>query len=119
MLFDRNEMYTNERCYDNNIDMTTVNVEIDQNFNQQQPYMQQSTNMNYMENNCGCNTPIIECPVEKCVHREIFHEVPHVCPIHTKIINHHIYKHTYTPQYTCCEENEITNIDAGSCCNFR
>lgn len=28
---------------------------------------------------CGC-PPIYECPIEKCVHREIIHEVPQVCP---------------------------------------
>lgn len=109
MLFDRNEMFNNERCYDNSVDMTNVNVEIDNNYYQQSSQMQQGCN----------NSPIVECPIEKCVHREIYHNVPHVCPIHTKIINHHIYKHTYTPQYTCCEENEVINVDEGSCCNFR
>lgn len=34
----------------------------------------------------GCMTPpmtcqpIFECPRERCIHREIMHEVPHVCP---------------------------------------
>jgi hypothetical protein len=71
------------------------------------------------EENNTCNTgclPIYECPIEKCVHREIIHEVPHVCPINTKIINHHIYRHTYSPCYTCTEENEVCNINEG-CCN--
>lgn len=53
------------------------------------------------------------------VHRTIVHEVPHVCPIQTKIINHHVYKHTYRPQYSCSEENTVTNVQCGSCCNFR
>jgi hypothetical protein len=65
---------------------------------------------------CGC--PIIEAPIEKCVRRDICHEVQHVCPIHTKVINNHIYRHTYAPQYTCSEENVVSNIDQGSCCNF-
>ena len=43
----------------------------------------------------------------------------HVCPIHTHVINRHIYKHTYTPQYTCSEENQVINNDCGSCCNFQ
>lgn len=43
----------------------------------------------------------------------------HVCPIQTKIINHHVYKHTYRPQYSCSEENTVTNVQCGSCCNFR
>ena len=64
---------------------------------------------------CGANTvmcnPIYECPQERCVHREIVHEVPHVQPINTRIINHHIYRHTYTPCYTCTEENEVCNVN--------
>ena len=59
--------------------------------------------------------PIYECPRERCIHREIMHEVPHVIPINTRIINHHIYRHTYTPCYTCTEENEVCNITDG--CN--
>ncbi len=56
---------------------------------------------------------------ERCVHRTFVHEVPHVCPIHTRIINHHVYKHTYRPEYTCSEENTVSNIQCGSCCQFR
>ena len=62
--------------------------------------------------------PVYECPVEKCIHRQIVHEVPHVCPVNTKIINHHIYKHTYSPCYTCCEENEVCNVNEGCCSKF-
>ena len=66
--------------------------------------------------NTECQTPmmcppIYECPQERCVHREIIHEVPHVQPINTRIINHHIYRHTYTPCYTCTEENEVCNVN--------
>ena len=43
----------------------------------------------------------------------------HVCPIHTRIINHHVYKHTYRPQYSCSEENTVSNVQCGSCCQFR
>lgn len=56
---------------------------------------------------------------EKCVHRTFIHEVPHVCPIHTRIINHHVYKHTYRPEYSCSEENTVSNVQCGSCCQFR
>ena len=56
-------------------------------------------------------SPIIECPEERCVHREIIHEVPHIKPINTRIINHHIYRHTYSPSYTCTEENEVCNVN--------
>lgn len=67
----------------------------------------------------GCCNTISETPQVRCVHRTIVHEVPHVCPIQTKIINHHVYKHTYRPQYSCSEENTVTNVQCGSCCNFR
>ncbi len=68
------------------------------------------------ENNCGCD-PIVEQPIERCIERNICHKVQHICPIHTKIINNHIYEHTYTPEYTCSEENIVTNIDPGCCAN--
>lgn len=76
--------------------------------------------MDPMMNMCGCKMqPVYEQPIEKCVHRTICHEVPHVCPINTKIINHHIYKHTYSPCYSCCEENEVCQVNEGSCCCFK
>ena len=64
--------------------------------------------------NCG---PIMEAPIEKCVQKDIFHEIEHICPINTKIINNHIYKHVYIPQYTCSEEDIVTNIDECGCSN--
>ena len=63
--------------------------------------------------------PINETVQERVVNRTFVHEVPHVCPIHTRIINHHVYKHTYRPQYTCSEENTVSNVQCGSCCQFR
>ena len=71
------------------------------------------TGMGYMSN------PINEAVQERVVNRTFVHEVPHVCPIHTRIINHHVYKHTYRPSYTCSEENVCSNIQCGSCCQFR
>ena len=62
--------------------------------------------------------PIIEPTQERIVNRTIMHEVPHICPINTRIINNHIFRHTYQPRYTCCEENTVTNVQCGSCCNF-
>ncbi len=64
------------------------------------------------ENPCGCD-PIIEQPIERCVERNFCYKVEHICPIHTKIINNHIIEHTYRPEYTCSEENTVTNIDPG------
>lgn len=63
--------------------------------------------------------PIIEPMQERVVNRTIMHEVPHVCPIRTKIINNHVFRHTYRPSYSCCEENTCTNVQCGSCCQFR
>ena len=75
-------------------------------------------NMNNMPL-CGCVCPpVMECPKERQIHRQIIHEVPHVCPVNTRIINHHIYRHTYSPLYTCNEENECSNMYEGSCNQF-
>lgn len=56
---------------------------------------------------CG---PVYECPQIKVCHREIIHEVPHIQPVETKIINHHVYKHSYAPTYSCSEENIATDV---------
>jgi hypothetical protein len=53
---------------------------------------------------------ICEAPRERVCHRYFCYDVPHIVPCNTRIINHHIYKHSYVPQYTCCEENECCNI---------
>lgn len=73
--------------------------------------------------NCGCRPQqmenmIMEPTITKCIEKEYYHEVPHCCPIHTHVINKHIYTHTYTPEYTCDEENVIINNDCGKCSNF-
>ena len=62
--------------------------------------------------------PIMEQPIERCVQRNICHEVKHICPINTRIINNHICRHTYVPHYTCCEQNVVSNVSQGSCCDF-
>ena len=55
--------------------------------------------------------PVYEAPIEQCIKKDYIHEVVHVCPINTRIVNNHIYKHTYVPEYTCYEENVCTNIN--------
>lgn len=57
--------------------------------------------------------PVYECPQERVCHKEFVHEVPHIVPINTKVVNHHIYRHSYTPCYTCCEENVVCNVYDG------
>ena len=60
--------------------------------------------------------PIEECPQERVCHRYMCYEVPHIMPCNTRIINHHVYRHTYTPYYTSCEENVVSNIYDRKCC---
>ncbi len=60
--------------------------------------------------------PVYECPEERVCHRYICHEVPHIKPCNTKIVNHHIYRHTFTPCYSCCEENVVSNVYDNNCC---
>ena len=79
--------------------------------NRQMPMMPQM-------DQCCMEQPIVEPTINKCVEKEFYHEVPHVCPIHTHTINKHIYKHTYTPEYSCSEEEQVCNIDCGKCSNF-
>lgn len=82
----------------------------------------QDMDVDIMMNN---NAPMNNMPMnnngvqERVINRTFVHEVPHTCPIHTRIINHHVYKHTYRPVYTCSEENVCSNVECGSCCNFR
>lgn len=93
----------NPRCYEKeNIDM-----------NQKGNY--NDTQANYP--NCAC-PPVYECPQERVCERYIVHEVPHVMPIHTKIVNHHIYKHSYTPCYTMSECDTCENVYDPCCKNF-
>lgn len=89
-------------------------------------------------NRCGCNPcmcnqcsccdpcpcviqcptdPVYERPIQKIAQKDIFHEVHHIVPINTKIINNHIFKHVYDPQYSCCEEDVVTNIEDPCACN--
>ena len=75
-------------------------------------------NFGFQNQCCEPKCPIIEPTINKCIEREFCHEVPHVCPIHTHIINKHIYNHTYTPEYSWSEENQVINIDNGSCAKY-
>lgn len=101
------------------IDNNTGNIDID--FNQSQTQNVNSSVMPVAGSSCPQTSmsPIIEPVRERVINRRIEHVVPHVCPIRTRIVNHHVYKHTYQPNYTCCEENIVSNEQCGSCCNFR
>lgn len=109
-----------ERCYerDNDInnnffaDNMTNNIDMDQNnFNQ---------GMNFAGQVPGnVSAPLYEPVQERVVNRTFVHEVPHVCPMRTRVINHHIFRHTYRPEYSCCEQNVVSQEQCGSCCQFR
>lgn len=114
-------MFFNERCRDD-LDINITNQNVNTNTNQ---------NYNYNYNEMGGygmpmpeqmmtsgTMPVVEPGRERIVNRTFVHEVPHICPINTRIINNHIYRHTYQPRYTCCEENVVTQEQCGSCCNF-
>ena len=66
--------------------------------------------------NCNPCQPIMECPQERVCHQQICHDVKHIVPINTKIVNHHIYRHTYQPMYTCTMEEEVCNVYDNNCC---
>ena len=106
-----------DRCYERDIDINN-NFFADNMTNNMDTDFNMNNTMNYqMDNNP--NAPIVEPMQEKCVNRTIVHQVEHICPIRTKIINHHVYRHTYRPEYSCCEENVVCNIDNGSCSCFK
>ena len=75
-------------------------------------------NQGYGYNQPMMEQQVIEPTITKCVEQEFYHEVPHICPIHTHTINRHIYNHTYTPQYSCSEECQVQNNDCGKCSGF-
>ena len=103
---------------DNNLDGVDINI------NNTNMFSNTNNDNNYDYNFNGnmqnfVEGPIVESGTERCVQRNILHEVRHICPINTRIINNHIYRHTYQPHYTCCEENVVTNEQCGSCCQFK
>ena len=106
-------------CCNNDFRQDGFPTDIDINITNQNANM--NTNMmGYNQPMTGSySSPMVETPQERVVHRNFVHEVPHVCPINTRIINHHIYRHTYQPRYTCCEENVVTNEQCGSCSQFK
>ncbi len=59
--------------------------------------------------------PVMECPQERVCHTQTCYEVPHIIPVNTHIVNHHIYRHTYQPMYTCTMEDEVSNVYDNKC----
>ena len=102
-------MFKQTRCYDNSMDASIS-------YNNSMEMGAMPNSMNQMAG--YTMPPVYECPQERVINKEIVHEVPHICPINTRIVNHHIYRHTYSPCYTCCEENVCSYIYEGGYCNF-
>lgn len=111
----------NDGFRQDDIDINITNDNVNTNMNDN---MNMNTNMNmggggFQQTMGSMMSPVIEPGRERVVNRTFVHEVPHICPINTRIINNHVYKHTYQPRYTCCEENTCTNVQCGSCCCFK
>ena len=62
------------------------------------------------------SAPIYECPRINYVTRTICHTVPHIIPCETRVINHHVYRHTYTPCYKMSEQSTCENVYDNPCC---
>ncbi len=111
------EMKTN-RCMDTSMfeanTAESMNMSMDMNMNTNMP--------NMMGCGCGCPSapqmcpPVMECPQVRCCHRVINYEVPHIIPCHTKMINHHVYRHTYQPCFSYSEEDECSEVYDQKCC---
>ena len=99
------------------------NINMDSNITGNQNYVKQNVDVDVnnhygapmMDSGSSCHNRV----QERVINRTFVHEVPHTCPIHTRIINHHVYKHTYRPVYTCSEENVCSNVQCGSCSQFQ
>ena len=106
------------RCTDTSVfpeamDAGNMNINTDMNMNMG---MSQMMGMGCCPGQTMMCPPIMECPQVKCCHRVINYEVPHIIPCHTKVINHHIYRHTYQPCYSYSEEDEASEIYDQKCC---
>ena len=96
----------------------TQNINMDSNITGNHNYVEQNMEVD-VNNMYGGSMPMNNGVQERVINRTFVHEVPHTCPIHTRIINHHVYKHTFRPVYTCSEENVCSNVQCGSCSQFQ
>lgn len=112
-------MFYNDALRQDDVDINITNQNVNTNTNDNMNY-----NMMGGYEQMPMQAPIMQAPIiepgrERIINRTFVHEVPHVCPINTRIINNHIYRHTYQPRYTCCEENRVCQEQCGSCCQFQ
>ena len=113
-------MFYNDCLRRDEFDINITNQNINTNMNDNMNFNEMETyGMSMQQPQIGSvMSPIVEPGRERVVNRTFVHEVPHICPMNTRIINNHIYRHTYQPRYTCCEENVVTQQQCGSCCQF-
>ena len=90
---------------DININNENINTNMNDNMNMNTNMMNMGSNYSMPVQETNVMAPVIEPGRERVINRTFVHEVPHICPINTRIINNHVYQHTYQPRYTCCEEN--------------
>ena len=97
--------------FDRQNEMSNVNdIDINNNINMFDPN-QMSSQMMMPNSQMGTMmSPVIEPMRERVIQRTIVHEVPHVCPTRTRIINNHVFKHTFRQTHSCCSEDKVTNI---------
>ena len=107
----------NDQNLSNNMDFDS-SINGNNNFSYNEANFNVNQNMVNDVSNMDMSMPTCETPRERCIHRTFVHEVPHVCPIKIRIINNHVYRHTYRPEYSCCEENVVSNVQCGSCDQF-
>ncbi len=77
---------------------------IDENFMQQQRHTCK----------CQCHPGEPACD-SRVINRCFECEVPHVCNLHTHIINHLTRRHVYYPCYTTSEENRVYDVYENQC----
>ena len=107
----------NNRCYERpsmNVEQSTTISAENSNMMSQDMGMGMGM-MSGCPSSCVC-PPVYECPQERVCHRQTVIEVPHIIPVNTRIINHQIYRHTYSPCFTACEETEVSNVYENNCC---
>ena len=80
-------MFKKNRCYDNSMNFSEASFKFESDMGMSD-YPQAMPNM---MGDSGCMPPLYECPEERVCHREIIHEVKHVCPINTRIIKNDQY----------------------------
>jgi hypothetical protein len=68
--------------------------------------------MNYMRRP---QTICVAPPRVKVVHRPVYHDVIHVQPCHTHVVNTRINCHKFVPTYSCSSEYQCKDVYSGGC----